>query len=220
MKLKILCFGGRADGHFNALISQLSSNSEVEVLDDSLQIGTNVLGHRIIGGVDKRIVPKEYIGFVLGIGDNYFREYCYSLATNYKITPLSTIHPSATISPTATIGKCCFIGPNVNIGASVTLGDAVIINSNTTVEHDSHIHDYVHIAPGCSIAGRVTIEEYSFIGIGTSIIPDIKIGSSVVIGAGSAVVDNIDKNIVAFGVKAKPRKLRESNIYSKHAKPI
>ena len=77
------------------------------------------------------------------------------------------------------------------------------VNTACSVDHDSIIHEGVHICPGARLAGSVEVGENSVIGIGSSIIKGIKIGRNVIIGAGAAVVNNIDDNVLAMGVPAK-----------------
>ena len=215
--MKLLCYGGRADGHLNAISSQLPMACQMHILDDRLQESTYSLNHLVLGKLKHKICnAAEYEGFVIAVGDNYFRKRGYDIAQNTGIDPYTLKHDSAVISESAEIGKCCFIGPNVTIGASVRIGDGVIVNSNTVIEHDSVIGKFSHIAPGCSIAGRVKIGYFSFIGIGSCIIPDIEIGESCVVGAGSTVVDNIEDNTVAFGEKARPKRKSDLNIYARY----
>lgn len=211
---KILCYGARQDGHFNALLSSLNSQFKVDVLDDRLDIGSLVHGSRVIGHLDYNTEqPSDYTYFIVGIGDNLFRKKCFDLGYSNGIQPLSVIHPTAVIGASATIGEGCFIGPNATIGASTQIGIGSIINSNAVVEHDSVISDFCHIAPGCAVAGRVRIGPFTFLGIGSCIIPDITIGHSCIIGAGSTIVDSIPANTVAFGEKAKPKRFNTANIY-------
>ena len=91
-----------------------------------------------------------------------------------------------------------------------------ISNSNVVIEHDSVISDFCHIAPGCSLAGRVKVGTYTFLGIGSCVIPDVSIGHSCIIGAGSTIVDDISDLVVAFGEKAKPKRFNYNNIYNKN----
>ena len=214
---KILCYGARSDGHFNALLSAMNCHFKVDVVDDRLDIGSTVLGSKVVGHLDyKPESTTDYIFFIVGVGDNLFRKKCFDLGFSNSMQPFSIIHPSAVISDSAVIGQGSFIGPNVTIGASVQIGVGSIVNSNAVVEHDSIISDFCHIAPGCSVAGRVSIGAFTFLGIGSCIIPDITIGHSCIIGAGSTIVDPIPANTVAFGEKAKPKRYNSVNIYNQN----
>jgi len=63
--------------------------------------------------------------------------------------------------------------------------------------------DNVYIAPGCLIAGRVTIENDVFIGIGAIIKENVVIGEGSIVGAGAVVLENVQKNSVVAGIPAK-----------------
>lgn len=62
----------------------------------------------------------------------------------------------------------------------------------------------VHIAPGCNLAGNITIREKTMIGIGSNIIQGISIGSDVIVGAGSSVIKDIESNQIVVGNPANP----------------
>ena len=59
------------------------------------------------------------------------------------------------------------------------------------------------IGPGCSIAGRVEINENAFVGIGSTIVEKVTIGKNAIIGAGSVVLENVPDNSIVAGVPAK-----------------
>ena len=144
-KKKYICFGGRSDGHFNAVKDLLDDDIDLEVLDNKLEKGSETLGHKIIG-INEEINIDDYDGFILGVGDNIFRKKCF-LKGLEKTLSISLIHKSATISKNATIGRGVYIGPGVIIGSNVEINDATILNSGAIIEHDSKIESYVHIAP-------------------------------------------------------------------------
>ena len=212
-KKKYICFGGRSDGHFSAVNDLLTKNITVEILDNTLELGTKSLGHQVIGNIDYEIEPKKYKGFILGVGDNIFRKKCFLKGLDKNLQSISLIHKSAIISKTATIGRGVFIGAGAIIGSNVYIGDATIINSGATIEHDSQIREYVHIAPGVKIAGRVQIEELAFIGIGSCIIPDVKIGVNAIVGAGATVVNNVNAKSKVIGIKAMNLDFVKESIY-------
>ena len=71
------------------------------------------------------------------------------------------------------------------------------------IEHENEVEDHVHIAPGCSLGGRVTVKKGTFIGIGSVVKEYLAIGENVTIGAGSVVLEDIPDNVVAAGAPAK-----------------
>lgn len=213
--IKYICFGGRSDGHFNAVKDLLKGDIEIDILDNKLKVGNRSLGHLVIGNINYDLKLDDYDGFLLGIGDNLFRKKCFLKGINKKMESVSLIHESAVISNTAKIGKGVFIGPGAIVGSNVNIGNGVIINSGAVVEHDSCIGSFVHIAPGVKIAGRVNIDEMAFIGIGSCIVPDITIGENAIVGAGSTVVNDVNASTSVIGIKAMDLEFVRDSIYKR-----
>jgi acetyltransferase-like isoleucine patch superfamily enzyme len=92
-------------------------------------------------------------------------------------------------------------GAVINGGA--TLGRGAIVNTNSTVEHDVVLADWVHVAPGATLCGGVTVGSFSMIGAGATVIEGTKIGSSCVVGAGATVIDDIVEPGVYVGSPAR-----------------
>ena len=77
------------------------------------------------------------------------------------------------------------------------------IRDSSSIDHDCNVNDFVHIAPGVTICGGVSIGRSTLVGAGTTILPNIKIGENVIIGAGSLVNKNIPNNPKVLGSPAK-----------------
>ena len=107
---RILCYGARPDGHFNALHSSLTTQYDVDIVDDRLAVGDVVHGCTVVGGLDfKPVLDSKYTAFVVAIGDNLFRKHCFKLGNLNRLVAFSVIHSSAVISPSAIIGEGCYI---------------------------------------------------------------------------------------------------------------
>ena len=65
-----------------------------------------------------------------------------------------------------------------------------------------------HIAPGCRLAGSVTVGDRTLVGVGSCVRPGINIGADCLIGAGSTVVKDIPAKANAFG---NPAVIRTAN---------
>ena len=89
------------------------------------------------------------------------------------------------------------------INTGVKIGKHCIINTNSSIDHDCIINDFVHIAPGATLCGGVLVGRSTLIGAGTTILPNIKVGENVIIGAGSLVNKDIPDNSMVFGTPAK-----------------
>ncbi len=89
------------------------------------------------------------------------------------------------------------VNPNSNIGRHC------IVNTNSSVDHDNHIHDFASVGPGAVTGGGVTLGTYSAIGLGACVAESVRIGKNSVIGAGATVVRDIPDSVIAFGTPAR-----------------
>ena len=88
-------------------------------------------------------------------------------------------------------------GAVINIGTRVE--DNAIINTRASVDHDCHIGRHVHIAPGCTLSGGVSVGDETLIGTGSSVIQGISIGQRCLIGAGGNVLRDVPDNGKGYG---------------------
>ena len=213
---KIILVGARIDGQAGVVINTIKLLGKYEVIgfiDNTPDIqGKIINGIPVIGStndIGAFKLPTEY--FHVCIGDNLTRYKLQIALKKNGYTPISIIHPSAVVSNSNVhLGEGSYIGPNTVINNGTSIGKASIINSGTIIEHDNNYGNAIHLAPGVSTGGRVSISDYSFIGLGSTILPDIKIGSGVLIGAGSTITKNVKNQVTMIGYSAKKFK---KNIY-------
>ena len=98
-------------------------------------------------------------------------------------------------------GSVVFAGTIIQ--PDVAIGKHVIINTSASIDHDCNIGDFVHIAPGCHLAGNVQVKRGSFLGVGTTVIPNITINEWTTVGAGSNVITSLKGNDIYVGNPAK-----------------
>lgn len=116
---------------------------------------------------------------------------------------LTLIHPSAVKAESVKIGEGNVVMAGAILNPYVVVGNHCIINTGASVDHDSIIHDFVHIAPHCTLCGEVEIGEGTWVGAGTTIIQGIHIGKNCFIGAGAVVVKDIPDNSLCYGNPAR-----------------
>lgn len=124
--------------------------------------------------------------------------------------PVSVIHPSAFVAADAGVGCGSQILAQAALCAGAAIGRACIVNTAATVDHDCILGDGVHLGPGVTLAGCVSIGDYSFIGASAVVLPGIRIGRDAVVGAGSVVTRNVPTGVVVYGNPA--RYIRDSRI--------
>ena len=71
------------------------------------------------------------------------------------------------------------------------------------VEHDNRIGNYVHLSPGVTLSGTVTVGECTWLGTGTSVINNVDICANVTVGVGSVVIRSIQKEGIYYGLVGK-----------------
>lgn len=108
-------------------------------------------------------------------------------------------HAFSWVSPTGQLGDGSVVLAGAVISARALLGRYVVINTRASVDHDCIIEDFVHLAPGSCLSGRVRVGSGTHVGTGAVVRDGITIGAQALIGAGSVVVANIPDRVVAYG---------------------
>lgn len=195
----VIVIGG--GGHAKVVIDCIRSAGDnvYGILDDGLTPGTEILGAKVLGGVDTyRNYPT--CCFVIAIGGNEVRR---AISEKLDVQWYTAIHPSAVVSEYAAIGEGTMILANAVVNPCATVGRHCILNTASVVEHDNKIADFVHLSPRAALAGNVTVGELTQVGIGAAVRQNITICGGCVIGAGAAVVKDITEEGVYVGVPAK-----------------
>lgn len=102
-----------------------------------------------------------------------------------------------------TIGTGTVICAGTILTTDIRLGNHVQINLDCTVGHDTEMEDYVTLAPGVHISGRVRICRGAYIGTGASVIPGVTIGAGATLGAGAVAVRDLPAGETHVGIPAK-----------------
>lgn len=157
----------------------------------------------IVGNTQSLLSSVEKPDIIVGIGNNKIRLAKQKTFIDAGFNIASVIHPRAIVSLTATIGIGSVVMAGAVINSDAIIGSACIINSNSVVEHDCILADAVHVSPGASLAGGVSVGECSWLGIGSSVIQLKVIGKNVIVGASAAVVADVPDNVTVVGVPAK-----------------
>ena len=195
---RIIIIGASGHGKVVAEIAHLNGYKDIVFLDDNEDI-KKCGGHPVIGSIaDIDSIEGDVI---IAIGDNAIRKTIQSRLSSRQFATL--VHPNAVVSSDSIIGEGTVIMAGVVINPGVSIGRGVIINTSSSVDHDSIISDYVHIAVGAHICGSVTICDGSWIGAGTTVINNVKIVANCFIGAGAVVIKDLATEGKYVGVPAK-----------------
>ncbi len=123
----------------------------------------------------------------------------HSLALSFPLI----VSPDAIVNEEVLGGQGAVVmdGAVINSGAKIGLG--AIVNTHSTIEHDVVLEDWVHVAPGATISGSVTVGRFSMIGAGATIIEGKKIAAGCLVGAGTTVVRDLTEPGVYVGSPAR-----------------
>ena len=137
---------------------------------------------------DTAIFKNASLQWIIGIGNNRVRK---EIAESHRVQYGRAIDKSATISKRATVASGTVIMPGVRLNSSSHIEKHVILNTNSSVDHDCIVSDYVHISPNATLCGGVVVGEGTHIGAGAVVIPGIKIGKWCTIGAGAIIIKDV-----------------------------
>jgi sugar O-acyltransferase (sialic acid O-acetyltransferase NeuD family) len=170
--------------------------------------GATINGVAIVNGLEAMAQMVQGGGFtaILGHGNNSKRKAVLPEIEKMGVELGTAVHPSAIISPDVTIGGGTTVSAGVIILTGARIGRGVIINTAATIDHDCVIDDFVQLAPGAHLAGRVHVQAEAFVGIGAVVIQNLTVGQGSVIGAGAAVVNDAPSQSLIIGVPARVRK--------------
>ena len=196
IKQAIVVIGG--GGHAKVIISILKKLNEYEILGyTDAAAKENILNVPYLG-TDTILIEllreKKCSRAVIGIGSVSVSDQRMKImnsleSINYQMPVISS--PQAIINEDVTIGTGTVVFDGAIINSGTRIGSGVIVNTNSSVDHDCLIEDFVHIAPGAVVSGGVRIGKNSILGAGASVIHNVSICDNCLIGAGSTVTRNI-----------------------------
>jgi len=144
---------------------------------------------------------KENDNIVVAIGDNTIRKRVVKKLD--KVSFFNVIHPKAIISDNVVFGDGAVVMAGVVVNQGAKIGSHVILNTKCSVDHDCVIEDFVHVSPGVTLCGGISIGQGTHIGAGATVLPNINIGENVIVGAGAVVTKDIPSESKVIGVPAR-----------------
>ncbi len=199
-----------AAGHARVVANGIRCQSRYEIAGfiDSvcpLRAGEEFSGSRVLGGVDclARCRAEGISHLIVAVGDNQARLRLAEEALRHGFELAIVVHPSAVIADGVIVGGGTFVAAGVVVNPGASIGRNVILNTSCSVDHDCEIADGVHVAPGATLAGNVSVGRATLVGVGAVVRDHRSIGTNSVIGAGAVVVSDICDGVTAIGVPAR-----------------
>ena len=143
----------------------------------------------------------------------YIRNLILRITKNIRIYRFCNIYNSAKIGKNTVIGSYTEIGDEVIIGEGCKIQAKVFIPKGVEIGNDVFVgpcvkftNDLYPKAKGQWQVYPTVVEDGASIGAGATIICGVRIGKNAKIRAGALVTKNVDKNLVVYGIPARPRK--------------
>ena len=199
MSLIVLCAGGHARVVIEALRSRGARPTAVTDRDSS-RVGTFLGGIPIIGS-DQDILEmqSDSVELANGLGNRASRSipglsgrrelFGRFAALGYAFPVIS--HVSAVIASDVSPGEGAQIMAGAIIQPGALIGRNVLVNTRAVIEHDCHIGDHSHIAPGAVLCGGVSVGEGTHVGAGAVVLVGISLGVGSVVAAGAVVAKDV-----------------------------
>ena len=149
------------------------------------------------------LVDRPEFCVVIGIGATPPRYRIAKEIERYLGQFVTPIHPQAWIGDTVTVEAGSFVAAQAVATSEISVGKHSQLHVGCTIGHDTKISDFVTIAPGARVSGRVEIGLGTFVGTGAIILPDTKIGCWSIIGAGAVVTRDVEDDVTVAGVPAR-----------------
>lgn len=140
------------------------------------------------------MLPPYAHEYFIAIGDNQVRARLVNGVHKYP----NIIHPSCIYDGVLDC-RGSFFAAGSYIGNGSRVGDFCILNTKASLDHDSSLGNFSHLAPGVVTGGRVTIGHHVFVGMGAIIRDGVKIGDCSTIGMGSVVTKDVPSMCIGWG---------------------
>jgi len=197
-KIPLIIIG--AKGGAKMCIDTLRNNADYEVvglLDDAIEIGTNVLNVPVIGRFNsfEKLHEIGYENYILAFGiieNRKKRFFLYKNMLEKGCKFPNIIHCKAIVEESVSLGQGNIILAGANVGSAVKLGNLNYINNSSVVSHDCVLDDNIHIAPGAVLASSIHIGSHSLIGMNSSIYIGVEIAEGMTIKNGDVVNSNVN----------------------------
>jgi len=164
--------------------------SELDVIDEADFLNSNY--------------KKDEIELYIGIGDPKIIKNISDKFNDYKFPNL--IHRNVIKDESIFLGKGNIITAGCILTVDIKIGSFNIFNLNTTIGHDTVIGDSNVFNPGANISGSVIVGSENLIGTNSTILQNLKIGDNSILGAGAVLSKDLESNLIAVGIPAKPIK--------------
>ncbi len=210
-----------SSGHAKVLASliELQGGTVVAIFDNSSEAVSVLPSVPLYIGIDgfKRWIEGEgnpsSLNGLPAIGGSRGRDRIaiHRRFSAYGIQLSSLIHPTASVCASALLGAGVQVLAQTVVAADTEIGEGCIVNHRAAADHECVLGSGVHLAPGATLCGCVTIGNNVMIGAGAVVLPRLTIGNDSIIGAGAIVTRDIPEGVVVIGNPARIVRMNSVN---------
>ena len=150
--------------------------------DDESLVGGSVDDIPVVGTL-ATLAEEPPRPAVAGIGDNAARK---QVVESLELDWVTAVHPFSWVDPTAELGPGTLVCAGAIVQAGARVGSHVILNTKSSVDHDTQVGDYVHVAMA-HLAGGASADEGAFLALASTVLPGCQHGAWSLVAAGSLV---------------------------------
>ena len=201
-RLIVIGAGGHARSVLEVLLEPGQEYEVAGVLDEQHEEIGDLYGIPLLGDIAlaKELFQSGITSAFIASGSNSERKALSEMLSQFHFPEI--ISNRALVDKTATVGEGSIVMPGACLRIGASAGRHCIINTNVCIDHESILGDYVHVAPGCALSGKVFLDEGVFLGTGSCVIDRVKIGKWSTVGAGGTVIKDLPANVLAVGTPA------------------
>ena len=197
-----------ASGHAKVVIDAIRKAGSFQVaaiVADGVPSGSELYGIPIRGGREclQRLRSDGYAHGFVAVGDARARQSLGRLLRTSAFQLASIVHPNAVLAEDTRVGEGVFVAAGAVVNPGSVIGDMAIINTRASVDHDANVEQLVHLSPGVTLGGHVTVKEGAWVGIGATVLDRRVIGEWSIVGGGAVVIRDVLPHTKVMGVPAR-----------------
>jgi sugar O-acyltransferase (sialic acid O-acetyltransferase NeuD family) len=187
------------------LISTAGLYRPICVVDDSPRAPADVLGVPVVGGRAHLALLREHglagaVNAVGALGRMQTRIDVFAHLAELGFALPTLVDPRSAVADSASLADGAQVFSGAQVCPAATVGKGTIVNTNAVVSHDCTVGDFVHLAPGCLLAGEVTVGDGTLVGMGVTTPVGLRIGAGAVVGNGAVLLADVpDGAIISAG---------------------
>lgn len=186
-------------------IRQTGDHDVVGLLDDDMSLhGQDVGGLRVLGGLKKAVDLDA--GLLVCAGQGRARAAIVQRLGDLGVGDAryaTHMHASVALGAGSLLGGGSILLAGCVATSDVSIGRHCVLMPRVILTHDNILGDFVTMAAGVALGGRVAIGRAAYLGMNASVRQDLNIGHDAVLGMGSVLLRDLPAGQVWAGNPAR-----------------